>query len=74
MNVKVGCSGKIKMQIWGRGKDAEGLKVLKYAMCICIRQYNETHKALFEKWGKERGANGNIMQSVNLFNVHCIHV
>jgi hypothetical protein len=30
-------------------------------MCIYIKQYNETHKALFEKWGKEQGAKGNIM-------------
>jgi hypothetical protein len=43
-------------------------------MCIYIKQYNETHKALFEKWGKERGAKRNIMKGVNLFNVHCIHV
>jgi hypothetical protein len=47
--------------MWGRGKDAEGLRGLKYAMCIYIRQYNETHKPLFYKWRKERGANGNIM-------------
>jgi hypothetical protein len=74
MNVKVGCFGKINLRTWGIGKDAKGLKGLTYVMCIYIRQYNETHKALFGKWGKERGANGNIMQSVNLFNVHCIHV
>jgi hypothetical protein len=72
--MKVGYSGKINMQMWGRGKDAKGLRELKYAMCIYIRQYYETHKALFEKWGKERGAKGNIMQRVNLFHVHCIHV
>jgi hypothetical protein len=74
MNVKVGCSGKVNIQILGRGKDVKELGVLKYAMCIYIRQYNETHKALFEKWGEERGAKGNIMQIVNLFNVLCIHV
>jgi hypothetical protein len=48
MNVKVGWSGKINMRVWRRGKDAERLRGLMYAMCIYTRQYNETHKALFE--------------------------
>jgi hypothetical protein len=74
MNVKVGCSGKNQHMDVGRGEDAEGLRGLMYAVCIYTRQYNETHKALFEKWGKERGAKRNIMKGVNLFNVHCIHV
>jgi hypothetical protein len=38
------------------------------------RQHKETHQTWFEKWGKERGGNGNIMEGVNLFkNTVCIY-
>jgi hypothetical protein len=58
----------------GERKGCQGVKRMEVCYVYIIRQYNETHKALFEKWGKEKGANGNIMYAVNLFNIHCIHV
>jgi hypothetical protein len=39
MNVKVHCSGKINVQMWGRGKDAKGLQGLMHAMCIDRRTF-----------------------------------
>jgi hypothetical protein len=55
MNMKVGFSGKINMQMWGRGKDAEGLRALKYAMCIYIRQINESHKHCLKNGERREG-------------------
>jgi hypothetical protein len=43
------------MQMWGRGKDAEGLRALKYAMCIYIRQINESHKHCLKNGERREG-------------------
>jgi hypothetical protein len=39
-----------------------------------FRQHNETHQTLFESGGgKREKGNGNIVEGVNLFKVHCAH-
>jgi hypothetical protein len=49
------------------------VKRTKYATCVHRKKHNETHQTLFEKRGRKKGRDENIMEGVNLFKVHCRH-
>jgi hypothetical protein len=59
----------------GGEKNTEGVKRMEvcYIYIDIYRQHNETHKNTVWKKGKRKRRNGNIMNGVNLFKVHCMY-
>jgi hypothetical protein len=51
-----------------RGKRMEVWRIYTHEDC------HETHQTLLESEGKRKRENENIMEGVNLFKVHCMHV